>query len=238
MCIGLCPRFPLAVEVKWPISCDHFQASSKTIWFIGIASCMKTSYGNMNSCWDSYLGSLMQSVTRVLDLLWLAYCWKCYRYARICWLPYPRAYTRRVFPARLGWKRGMHAIVIHVLHRVTPDFKMICYQNGGMRAVQNWAYTREDTVYTSNIDWKCSVRVQWNLSGMATFDVKKQWSYQQGVRSRQVLLAWNPMVDRHFHKLENGLSRQGGLFWGVAPDRFHCTTINMMVYYIHWISCC
>ena len=42
----------------------------------------------------------------------------------------------------------MCAIAIHVLHWVTPDFKMMSYQNRGMRAVQNWAYTREDTVPT------------------------------------------------------------------------------------------
>ena len=61
-------------------------------------------------------------------------------------LPYPRAYMRRAFPARLRWKRGMRPIAIHVLHWVTPDFK-IFYSNRGMHAVQNWAYTREDMVF-------------------------------------------------------------------------------------------
>ena len=32
--------------------------------------------------------------------------------------------------------------------------------------------------------------------------------------SRHVQFAWNPMAGRSFHKLENGLSRQGGLSRG------------------------
>ncbi len=75
-------------------------------------------------------------------------------------LPYPRAYTRRAFPARLRWKRGMHAIAIHVLHWEMPDFKMIFYPNRWMRAVQNWAYMREDTVYSfkcPRYEGKCSL---------------------------------------------------------------------------------
>ena len=35
--------------------------------------------------------------------------------------------------------------------------------------------------------------------------------------SRQVHFAWNAMGDKTFHKLENGLTRQGGLSGG---DRF------------------
>ena len=66
------------------------------------------------------------------------------------YIPYPRAYTCRAFPARLRWKRGMRAIAIHVLHWVTTDMKMTFYQNRGMRAVQNWAYMRKDTVYDLN----------------------------------------------------------------------------------------
>ena len=53
--------------------------------------------------------------------------------------------------------------------------------------------------------------VQSNLSGTTTLDVKKEWSFQTGGRYRQVQFAWNPMVDGIFHKLENGLSREGDL---------------------------
>ena len=53
--------------------------------------------------------------------------------------------------------------------------------------------------------------VQSNLSGTTTLNVKKKWSFQTGVRSRKVQFAWNPLADRIFHKLENGLSREGGL---------------------------
>ncbi len=49
------------------------------------------------------------------------------------------------------------------------------------------------------------------MSGTTTLDVKKKWSFQTGGRSRQVQFARNPMKDRNFQKLENGLSRQGGL---------------------------
>ena len=56
--------------------------------------------------------------------------------------------------------------------------------------------------------------IQSNLSGTTALNAMKKWSFQTGGRSRQVLLAWNPMVDRIFHKLENGLFRQGGLSRG------------------------
>ena len=49
---------------------------------------------------------------------------------------------------------------------------------------------------------------------MTTLDVKKKWSPQTGGRSRQVQFAWNPVVDRIFQKLENGLSRERGLTRG------------------------
>ena len=54
--------------------------------------------------------------------------------------------------------------------------------------------------------------IQSYLSGTTTLDVKKEWSFQTGCRSRQVQFAWNSMVNRNFHKLETGLSREGGLF--------------------------
>ena len=34
------------------------------------------------------------------------------------------------------------------------------------------------------------------------------------------------MVDRNFHKVENGLSRQVGLSRGVVQNRFQCTASN------------
>ena len=46
---------------------------------------------------------------------------------------------------------------------------------------------------------------------MATLDVRKKGFFQTGGLSRQVQFAWNLKVDSIFHKLENGLSRQGGL---------------------------
>ena len=64
--------------------------------------------------------------------------------------------------------------------------------------------------------------VQSNLSGTTTLDAREKWSFQTSGRSRQVLFAWNLIVDRNVHKLENGLSRQGGLPEGVVPDRFYC----------------
>ena len=39
----------------------------------------------------------------------------------------------------------------------------------------------------------------------------------------EVQFAWNPMVARLFHKLENGLSRQVVFAKGVVPDRFYYT---------------
>ncbi len=71
--------------------------------------------------------------------------------------------------------------------------------------------------------------IQVNLSGTTTLDVKKRWSFQTGGYFREVRFAWNPMVGRHFQKLENGLSRQGGLSRGVVPDSFHCINIIFRV---------
>ncbi len=52
-----------------------------------------------------------------------------------------------------------------------------------------------------------------------------RWSFQQ------VQFAWNPLVDRLFHKFENGLSSQG-----VVPDRVDCTAsgaISVKLIYKH-----
>ena len=51
--------------------------------------------------------------------------------------------------------------------------------------------------------------IQSILSGTTTLDVKEKWSFQTGGHFRQVQFAWN--LDRTFHKLENGLSRERGL---------------------------
>ena len=53
--------------------------------------------------------------------------------------------------------------------------------------------------------------IQSNQSGTTTLDVMEKWSFQAGGRSRQVRFAGNSMADWDFHKLLNGLSRQGGL---------------------------
>ena len=63
------------------------------------------------------------------------------------------------------------------------------------------------------------------LSGTTTLNVTKKWSFQTGGRSKQVQCAWNPVVDRNFHKLEIGLSRQGGRSRGGCSDRFHCSFV-------------
>ena len=56
-----------------------------------------------------------------------------------------RIYAQSV-SSQIGMKQGVSVIVIHDSHWVTADFKMTFYPNRGMRAVQNWAYRREDTV--------------------------------------------------------------------------------------------
>ena len=76
-------------------------------------------------------------------------------------IPYPRTYTRRAFPARLGWKRGMRAIAIHVLHWVTPDFKMIFYPNkGNARCPELSVYARGYGI----MQWKLENSDNWYLS--------------------------------------------------------------------------
>ena len=55
---------------------------------------------------------------------------------------------------------------------------------------------------------------------------RKSGLYQTGGCSKQVEFTWNPVEDSNFHKLENGLSRQGGLSsgegeGGVIPNKFH-----------------
>ncbi len=40
------------------------------------------------------------------------------------------------------------------------------------------------------------------------------WKVMRGGLSRQVQFVWTPILDRNFHNLENGLSRQGGLSRG------------------------
>ena len=47
---------------------------------------------------------------------------------------------------------GVGVIAIHDSHLVMQDFKMTFDANRGMRTVENWAYTREDTVCISIIE--------------------------------------------------------------------------------------
>ncbi len=48
--------------------------------------------------------------------------------------------------SEIRMKVGMCVIASHDLHWVTTDLEMTFDANRGMRAVQNWAYRREDTV--------------------------------------------------------------------------------------------
>ena len=57
---------------------------------------------------------------------------------------------------------------------------------------------------------------------MTALNVKKKCFLHTGGRSRQVQFVWNPMVDRNFHKLENGLTNRVVLPEGVVPERFYC----------------
>ena len=60
-------------------------------------------------------------------------------------VPYPHVHTRRALPVRSGWKWGW-ALLSHVLHWVKTYLEMTFDTNRGLRAISNWAYTREDTV--------------------------------------------------------------------------------------------
>ena len=46
---------------------------------------------------------------------------------------------------------------------------------------------------------------------------------------REHFFAWKPMVDRNFHKLENGLSRQGGLYKHVS-QYLHVSLFGYVIY--------